>query len=75
MRGQSKSASLLEAVTNIIIGVVIAFASQLVIFGWYGIHVSIQTNLCMTAWFTAVSLARSFVLRRLFNRFTIYGQR
>jgi membrane protein implicated in regulation of membrane protease activity len=68
--GQSKGASLIEALTNIMVGVVIAFLSQLVIFGWYGISVSHWQNAQMTGFFTIVSLIRSYVLRRIFNRNT-----
>ena len=70
MNGQSKAGSLIESVTNIVVGVVIAFLSQLVIFGLYGVQVPWTLNLKMTAWFTLVSLVRSFVLRRLFNGLT-----
>ena len=65
---------MVESVTNIIVGVVIAFTSQLLIFGYYGIHVSLSTNAMMTAWFTGVSLARSFILRRVFNKITYMSE-
>lgn len=68
--GQSKRGSLVESLANIVAGVAIAFTSQLVIFGYYGMHVPIALNAKMTAWFTAVSLVRSFVLRRVFNKIT-----
>jgi hypothetical protein len=68
--GQSKTGSLVESLANIAIGVVLAFVSQLVIFGGYGVHVSLAQNAEMTVWFTAISLARSFVLRRVFNKIT-----
>lgn len=68
--GQSRSASLVESLTNIAVGIGVAFASQLVIFGSYGLHVSYTQNAEMTCYFTAVSLVRSFILRRMFNRVT-----
>ncbi len=71
IRGQSRVASLIEAIVNIVVGASVAYASQVIIFGLYNIHVSWKLNLEMTGWFTAVSIARSFLLRRLFNWFTI----
>ena len=73
--GQSKAYSLLEAITNILVGVVVAFVSQLIIFGAYGVHLSMKVNLYMTLWFTAVSMARSFLLRRVFNWIKINYER
>ena len=53
---------------NIAIGFAVALASQLVVFPLVGIHgVSLSTNLEIGAWFTAISLARSYVIRRWFN--------
>lgn len=68
--GQTKTGSVVEAVANIIVGVGIAFVSQVIIFSSYGITVSTALNVKMTLWFTVVSLTRSFVLRRIFNRIT-----
>ncbi len=65
---QSKSQSLLEAVANILIGMGVAFAGQLIVFPALGIAVRLDQNVTITIAFTAISLARSYVLRRLFNR-------
>lgn len=65
---QTKSLSLLESIVNVIIGNAIALASQLVIFGFYGIHLSLWVNIQMSLWFTAVSVIRSYLIRRFFNR-------
>lgn len=70
MNGQTKRGSFVEAMTNILVGVVIAFVSQLIIFKHYGYSITWETNAWMTLWFTGVSLARSFILRRIFNRIT-----
>lgn len=64
---QTKLSSLLESLTNIAIGYVVALASQLVIFPQFGINVSLETNVLIGAWFTVVSLVRSYVIRRYFN--------
>lgn len=64
---QSKLGSLIEAGINTAIGFVVALASQIVVFPMFGIHVPIQTNLGIGAWFTVISVARSYVVRRWFN--------
>ena len=46
----------------------VALAIQLLAFPLVGIEASLQQNLLLGAIFTAVSLARSYLLRRLFNR-------
>ena len=67
MTGQSRSMSLLEAVTNVVVGYGVAVLAQLVVFPLFGLAVSLADNLFIGAIFTLVSLARSYALRRLFN--------
>ncbi len=64
---QTKISSLIESLINILIGYGIAIASQISIFPLFGIHVSLSTNLWIGVWFTAISLIRSYVIRRWFN--------
>ena len=64
---QTKLESLLESGVNIFIGYFLALASQLLIFPMFGIDVPLSANLWIGAWFTVVSLIRSYVLRRWFN--------
>lgn len=64
---QSKLGSLIEAWANIGIGYVVALLSQIAVFPLFGIHVPLSTNLWIGAWFTVISLVRSYVLRRWFN--------
>ena len=65
---QSRIESLIESVMNILIGFAVALASQIIVFPLVGIHgVSLGTNLEIGAWFTAISLVRSYVIRRWFN--------
>lgn len=65
---QTKTQSLIEAVANIVIGMGVAFAGQLIVFPALGIAVRLDQNVAITCAFTAISLARSYALRRLFNR-------
>lgn len=64
---QSRLGSLIEAWANIAIGYLVALLSQILVFPMFGIHVPLSTNLWIGAWFTAISLVRSYVLRRWFN--------
>lgn len=64
---QTRFESLIESLINIAIGYVVALLSQIAIFPMFGIHVSITSNLWIGAWFTAISLVRSYLIRRWFN--------
>ncbi len=64
---QSRLESLIESIINIAIGYFVALLSQFLIFPLFGIHVSLTDNLLIGAWFTGVSLVRSYVIRRWFN--------
>lgn len=64
---QTRLSSFIESVINVLIGYGVALLSQIVIFPLFDIHVSLQTNLWIGAWFTAISLIRSYVIRRWFN--------
>ena len=63
---QNKIHSLLESLTNTVIGYVVAVASQLVIFPWFNIHIEVQDNLLIGVWFTIISLTRGYLVRRWF---------
>ena len=65
---QTRLQSLLEAFANILIGMGVAFAGQLLVFPALGIAVRLDQNVAITIAFTAISLVRQYVLRRLFNR-------
>ena len=64
---QSRTRSALESVTNVVVGYSVAVVAQIVVFPWFGIHASLGDNLGIGLVFTAVSLVRSYTLRRLFN--------
>jgi len=64
---QTKLGSLCEAIINIVIGFLIGLASQILVFPIVGIEASIGTNLEIAAYFTAISLIRSYIIRRHFN--------
>lgn len=68
---QSRKHSIYETVTNTAIGYVVNFAGQMVIFPVFGYHPALVQNLGIGAFFTVLSLARGYCLRRLFNYFHI----
>lgn len=65
---QTRLQSLFESVTSVAIGYVIAVISQIVIFPFFNIGVSVSDNLMIAGLFTGISIARSYVLRRWFNK-------
>lgn len=64
---QSKLASLVEAMASTALGYGVALVSQLVIFPLYGVNISLDANLQIVAWFTAISLVRGYCVRRYFE--------
>ncbi len=64
---QTRMMSFIEAMTNIVVGYAVAVITQLVVFPIFGLAASLRDNLVIGLIFTIVSLARSYMLRRLFN--------
>jgi hypothetical protein len=64
---QSRCMSMIEVATNITIGLVVSFISQIAIFKLYDIHISVTQNVEITIWFTVISIIRSYLIRRWFN--------
>lgn len=64
---QPRLASLIESVANAFLGYFVALASQLIIFPLFAINIPISSNLWIGAWFTVISIVRSYLLRRWFN--------
>jgi len=72
---QSRLMSATEAVANVIVGYGLAVLTQLAIFPLFGLPARVSDALAMGLAFTAVSLARSYLLRRLFERMVDRGRR
>ena len=65
---QKKRHSLCEAVISTTIGYFVALASQLVIFPLFNIHVPLHDNIMIGVYFTAISIVRSYAIRRFMTR-------
>ncbi len=65
---QSKRGSLIEAAMNMAVGFALSWLTGLVAYPLLGIKVSNAQNFAVVVVFTVTSLARSYALRRIFNR-------
>ena len=65
---QSKKMSLIESITNVIVGYSISVLAQILIFPMFGLSATIKENLLIGLCFTVISIARSYILRRIFNK-------
>ena len=66
--GQSRRASLIEALVNTAIGFCVSLLATLTILPALGVEASIGQSVAMTLAFTGISIVRGYVLRRLFNQ-------
>lgn len=64
---QRQSHSIAETASSTAIGYIINVTAQHFIFPLLGIHISTATNLTIGAIFTIISVARGYILRRVFN--------
>lgn len=67
VKKQSRWHSLLESVTNIVVGLALSWTITILVLPYYGYTPSVGQALEITLIFTAVSLVRSYAIRRLFN--------
>ena len=65
---QSRKGSLSEAVATVVAGYGLALLIQALLFPAFGLGVTTAQSLQIAAVFTLASLARSYILRRLFTR-------
>jgi hypothetical protein len=64
---QSRTMSLVEAATNVLVGFLLALLTQIAIFPIFGLTISTTDNLLISGVFTAVSIVRGYALRRMFE--------
>lgn len=68
---QSRMMSLVEAIANVAVGYILAIVTQIVVFPWFGFDTTLGEHLTIGLVFVAVSLARGYLLRRLFERIRV----
>lgn len=64
---QSRIMSAFESIINVLIGYLVSVAANILILPLFGYDVTIADSFAIGLAFTAVSLIRSYVLRRAFN--------
>ena len=64
---QSRLMSLAESLANVLVGYGVAVITQVLVFPLFGLVVTITENLMIGLIFTAVSIVRSYALRRVFE--------
>jgi hypothetical protein len=57
-----------EAATNVAVGYLVSVAANIIVLPAFGYDVTIADSFAIGLAFTAISLARSYILRRIFNR-------
>lgn len=65
---QSKKFSIIESITNTATGFIVSLFIQLIIYPALNIPVTFEQNMLITSVFTAVSIIRGYIVRRVFNR-------
>jgi len=64
---QSRLMSLVESLANVLVGYVVAVATQMAVFPLFGLAVTVTENLLIGLVFTVVSIVRNYALRRGFE--------
>lgn len=72
-RKQTRKASFVETLLNTALGYGVALSAQIIVFPWFGINIPLSSNILIGAIFTVVSIARGFVLRRMFEALRVHG--
>lgn len=65
---QSRRMSFIESAANVVVGYVLAIGMQLAVFPLFGFEAALADHLLIGLVFLGVSLARGYLLRRLFDR-------
>lgn len=70
---QTRRASLIESVLNTTLGFGVGLAAQIITFPLFGVNLPLVSNMAIAGVFTCVSIARGYVLRRLFESLRVRG--
>lgn len=64
---QTRIGSLIEALMNVAIGLLVSVAANAIVFPRFGFQPTVGENVTISLIYTAISIARQYVLRRWFN--------
>lgn len=70
---QTRKGSFIESLTNIAVGYLVALVTQLLVFPLVGVKADLKQNVEIGLIFTIISIARSYTIRRLYNKFNWFG--
>jgi hypothetical protein len=70
---QSKKHSAFESIANVVVGYLVSFAANMTILPLFGFTLSVSDGAWIGVFYTIVSLFRSYILRRIFNRLTSHS--
>jgi|TARA_R100001126_G_C4867305_1_gene170989 uncharacterized membrane protein len=65
---QSKLFSFIESVTNVVVGFVVAVLANILVLPLFGFYPNLGEATSIGVIFTIISLCRSYIIRRLFNK-------
>ena len=65
---QTKKQSLIESITNVAIGYIVAVISNAAILPLFGVNLAFSDSMLIAVWFTVISLIRGYCVRRYFNK-------
>lgn len=74
MTAQSRRASLVEALVNTGVGFGISIGANAVLLPAVGCHVPLAANVLLVVCFTLLSIARGYVLRRVFEHIRVRSE-
>lgn len=69
---QTKKRSFIETCVNTAVGLVINICAQKIVFPMFDMHIATHENLMIAVIFTVISIARSYVMRRVFNAWEVH---
>lgn len=67
-RGQTRRQSMIEAIVGTAIGLLVAILSNLIVLPAFGYLVSVYHSIGIALVFTAISILRGYLVRRMFNK-------
>ena len=65
---QTKKQSLIESITNVAIGYIVAVISNAAILPLFGVNLAFSDSMLIAVWFTVISVIRGYAVRRYFNK-------